>query len=188
MKLLLHSCCGPCSTYPLKVLKEDNIDITSFWYNTNIHPYTEYKSRFESYEKLMEIEKIPTIVIHDYDIKRFTRAVFEKEDVRCGYCYESRMEVAAKTAKENGFDAFTTTLLVSPYQKHELLKEVCEKAAQKYGVEFYYRDFREGFREGQSIARDMGLYMQKYCGCIYSEEDRYIKQIIKKSQSLDKIL
>ena len=184
MKLLLHSCCGPCSTYPLKVLKEDNIDIVSFWYNTNIHPYTEYKARFLSFEKLMEIENIPTIVVHDYDIKRFTRAVFEMEDKRCRYCYESRMEVVTKTAKEKGFEAFTTTLLVSPYQKHEMLKEVCYEMAQKYGIEFYYRDFREGFREGQAMARDLELYMQKYCGCIYSEEDRYIKQINKDKEKI----
>ena len=128
---------------------------------------------------IRQINNIPTIVEHDYDIIRFTRAVYGKEDKRCRYCYESRMEVAIRTAKEKGFDAFTTTLLVSPYQKHELLKEVCEDMASKYGVEFYYRDFREGFREGQSIARELGLYMQKYCGCIYSEADRYSKQIEK---------
>jgi len=179
VKLLLHSCCGPCSTYPIKVLKEENIDITSFWFNTNIHPYTEYKARFDSYKKLMEIYKIPTIIKHEYDIINFTRSVFEKENIRCRHCYESRMEIVAKTAKENGFDFFTTTLLVSPYQKHEMLIEVCENMAKKYGVNFYYKDFREGFREGQQMARDLELYMQKYCGCIYSEEDRYRKQIEK---------
>ena len=110
---------------------------------------------------------------------KFTRAVFEKENIRCRYCYESRMDIVAKTAKENGFDTFTTTLLVSPYQKHEMLVEVCENMAKKYGVKFYYKDFREGFREGQEIARELELYMQKYCGCIYSEEDRYRKQIDK---------
>lgn len=179
MKLLLHSCCGPCSTYPIKVLKEENIDITSFWFNSNIHPYTEYKARFDSYKKLMDIYDIPTIVKHEYDIIKFTQSVFEKEKARCRYCYESRIEVVAKTAKENGFDAFTTTLLVSPYQNHELLIEVCEEMAKKYGIRFYYKDFREGFREGQEIARALELYMQKYCGCIYSEEDRYRKQIAK---------
>ena len=177
MKLLLHSCCGPCSTYPLKVLKAQNIDITSFWFNTNIHPYTEYKSRYESYKKLMEIENIPTIEIDEYDIVRFTRAVYGRELERCRYCYESRMEVVAKTAKEKGFDAFTTTLLVSPYQKHDMLKEVCIEMSKKYDINFLYLDFRPGFREGQQIARDMGLYKQKYCGCIYSPPDRYSKQI-----------
>ena len=137
----------------------------------------EYKARFDSYKKLMEIYNIPTIVVHDYDIKKFTKAVLESDDVRCRYCYESRMEVVANTAKERGFDAFTTTLLVSPYQNHELLIEVCESMAKKYNIEFYYKDFREGFREGQAMARELELYMQKYCGCIYSEEDRYRKQI-----------
>ncbi len=176
MKLLLHSCCGPCSTYPFKVLKEEGVDITSLWFNPNIHPYTEYRSRYESLVKLTELENIPLISIKDYDIVKFTRSVYGIEDKRCRYCYESRMEIVAKTAKENGFDAFCTTLLVSPYQKHELLKEVCEEMAKKYEIDFYYRDFREGFREGQAIARDIGLYMQKYCGCIYSEEDRYLKK------------
>lgn len=175
MNLLLHSCCGPCSTYPLKVLKEENVTITSFWYNTNIHPYTEYRNRYESYKLLMEKENIPTVEMDNYNIVEFTRNVYGKELERCAYCYESRMDMIARTAKEKGFDAFSTTLLVSPYQKHELLKEVCEKIARKYDINFYYRDFREGFREGQKIARDMGLYMQKYCGCIYSEAERYKK-------------
>lgn len=179
MKLLLHSCCGPCSTYPIKVLKEENMDITSFWFNTNIHPYTEYKNRFLSYKLLMEKENIPTIVVHDYDIIKFTQAVYKNEHDRCGYCYYSRMDEVAKVAKEKGFDAFTTTLLVSPYQNHELLISVCEEVGKKYDISFYYKDFRVGFREGQQMARDMELYMQKYCGCIYSEEDRYIKQIEK---------
>jgi predicted adenine nucleotide alpha hydrolase (AANH) superfamily ATPase len=158
------------------VLKEEGVDITSLWFNPNIHPYTEYRSRYESLVKLTELENIPLISIKDYDIVKFTRSVYGIEDKRCRYCYESRMEIVAKTAKENGFDAFCTTLLVSPYQKHELLKEVCEEMAKKYEIDFYYRDFREGFREGQAIARDIGLYMQKYCGCIYSEEDRYLKK------------
>lgn len=173
MKILLHSCCGPCSTYPIKILKEENFDITSMWFNTNIHPYTEYKNRYESYKLLMESEHIPTIEIDEYDIVKFTRAAYMKEFERCAYCYESRMEVVAKTAKEKGFDAFSTTLLVSPYQKHDMLKKICEKMSEKHGVKFYYRDFRVGFREGQSIAREMGLYMQKYCGCVYSEAERY---------------
>ncbi len=79
--------------------------------------------------------------------------------------------------KKIGYDSFSTTLLVSPYQNHKALKELGEKLAEKYGIEFVYRDFRLGFREGQSKARELGLYMQKYCGCVFSEEDRYAKQI-----------
>jgi len=83
-----------------------------------------------------------------------------------------------------GYDAFTTTLLVSPYQNHELLIEVAEEMARKYNIEFLYRDFRPGFREGQAEARELGLYMQKYCGCVFSEEDRYSKQILKDKESV----
>ena len=95
------------------------------------------------------------------------------------YCYQKRLGETVRYAAENGYDAFTTTLLVSPYQKHDELKKVCEDLAQKSGIKFIYRDFREGFREGQKKARELGLYMQKYCGCIFSEEDRYAKQIAR---------
>ena len=105
------------------------------------------------------------------------------KDPRCGYCYDVRFELLAKVAKEEGFDAFSTTLLVSPYQNHELIIKVAEEKAKKYGVDFYYRDFRVGFREGQQIARDLGMYMQKYCGCIFSEEERYAKKIAKDKES-----
>ena len=87
------------------------------------------------------------------------------------------MEQVAKYAKDNGYDAFSTTLLVSIYQNHEAIIEIANEMAEKYGVKFLYRDFRVGFREGQAKARELGLYMQKYCGCVFSEEDRYSKQI-----------
>ena len=87
-------------------------------------------------------------------------------------------------AKENEYDAFSTTLLVSPYQNHEALKELGEKLAEEYGIEFVYRDFRIGFREGQTKARELELYMQKYCGCVFSEEERYDKQIKRDKQVL----
>ena len=92
-------------------------------------------------------------------------------------CYTIRLGTAAKYASEHGYEAFTSSLLISPYQNHELLKAVGETMARKYGVEFLYRDFRPGFRAGQAKAREMGLYLQKYCGCIFSEEDRYEKKI-----------
>lgn len=95
-------------------------------------------------------------------------------ETRCqDYCYPVRLEQTAKYAKENGFDTISTTLLVSPYQKHDVIHSLGEKIAKEYGLEFLYRDFRVGFREGQAKARSLGLYMQKYCGCIFSEESRY---------------
>jgi len=184
-KVLLHTCCAPCSTYVIKRLKEEGYeDITSYWYNINIHPYTEYKARLEALVEYTKLLNIPLIIEADYGIRQFTRAVIEDIDKRCGFCYRSRLEKTVKYAKEHGYDSFTTTLLVSPYQKHEVIKQIAEELAKEYEIEFIYIDFREGFREGQQIARDAGLYMQKYCGCIYSEEDRYRKQIEKEKEKL----
>lgn len=178
MKLLLHTCCAPCSVYCIDSLRQEEIEPTIYWYNPNIHPYMEYKSRrdcLKEYTKSIEVE---AIFEEDYGLDKFCKNVVEDLQNRCSfYCYPVRLEQTAKYAKENGYDAFSTTLLVSPYQNHEKLIEVGNKMAEKYGVEFLYRDFRVGFREGQAKARELGLYMQKYCGCIFSEEDRYSKQI-----------
>ncbi len=179
MKLLLHTCCAPCSVYCVKTLKEENIDITSYWYNPNIHPYKEYESRLECLKKYDEEIGIPLIIDDYYGLREFCKNTVDKLDNRCGYCYLCRLEKTALYAKENGFDAFSTTLLISPYQDHELLKRTGEMLEQKYKVKFLYRDFRLGFREGQNEAREHGLYMQKYCGCIFSEEERYEKLIQK---------
>ena len=102
-------------------------------------------------------------------------------DARCGYCYRVRMEETAKYAAENGYDSFTTTLLISPYQNHEMICAVAKAMGEKYGVEFLYRDFRPLFQAGQEYAREHGFYMQKYCGCIFSEEDRYMAAKRKKA-------
>ena len=124
----------------------------------------------------LKYTEISTIFEEDYGLKEFCKNVSDDLTNRCvKYCYRVRMEQTAKFAKENGFDAFTTTLLISPYQRHDELKEICEEVAQKYGVKFLYRDFRIGFREGQAKARELGMYMQKYCGCVFSEEDRYFR-------------
>jgi predicted adenine nucleotide alpha hydrolase (AANH) superfamily ATPase len=160
-------CCGPCSTYPVQELLKENFEILGFFYNPNIHPIEEHVKRKENVEKFSSVTNIP--VIYDSDFRQQ-----EWEDMksigeaRCNRCYSLRLEKVAAYAAENGFEAFTTTLLVSPYQKHELIKELAEKYAEKYGVEFVYRDFRPGFRLGQQMAKDMGLYRQKYCGCILS--------------------
>ena len=179
MKLLLHTCCAPCSVYCLEELKKDNIDITSFWYNPNIHPYKEYEARLETLKKYDDEIGISLIIDDYYGLREFCKHVVDKLDNRCGYCYLCRLEKTAKYAKENGFDAFSTTLLISPYQNHELLKKTGEMLSKKYDIEFLYKDFRPGFRYGQNKARELGLYMQKYCGCIFSEEERYEKLINK---------
>ena len=104
----------------------------------------------------------------------FCKNVVDDLENRCvKYCYRVRLEQTARYAKEHGYDTFSTTLLISPYQNHNALKKIGEEMAEKYGLNFLYRDFRPGFREGQAEARELGLYMQKYCGCVFSEEIRY---------------
>lgn len=167
MKLLLHICCGPCSTYPSRVLTEEGIEFEGLYFNPNIHPVEEFYRRKENVIKFAEIKNIKVDFIDD--IRQDVWEQYENDDVsRCRMCYAVRLEKAAEHAKSRGFDAFTTTLLVSPYQNHELIKEMGNNFAQKHGIAFYYRDFREGFRKGQQEAREIGLYRQKYCGCIVS--------------------
>ena len=178
MKLLLHACCAPCSVYCIKSLRNENIEPTVYWYNPNIHPYMEYKARRDTLKEYTKIIGVTAIFEEDYGLREFCKNVINDLGNRCvKYCYRVRLEQTAKYAKENGYDTFSTTLLISPYQNHEALKQIGEELGQKYGLKFLYRDFRIGFREGQNEARELGLYMQKYCGCVFSEEDRYSKQI-----------
>lgn len=176
MKLLLHMCCAPCSVYPASVLQDEKIDFEGIFFNPNIHPYEEFIKRKENVERFSELKGIRVTIMDEFrqDVWENFSGTNEK---RCNMCYTVRLDKAAQFAAENGFDAFTTSLLVSPYQKHELLKELGEKYATKYGVEFYYRDFRPGFRQGQKLAKEMNLYRQKFCGCIISyKESPYTKK------------
>ena len=185
MKLLLHTCCAPCSVYCIDELRSENIEPTIYWYNPNIHPYQEYKARRDCLKEYTKSIDIEAVFEEDYGLREFCKNVVDDLDNRCkNYCYKVRLEQTVKYAKENGYNAFSTTLLVSPYQNHEALKELGKELAEKYNVQFVYRDFRTGFREGQAKARELGLYMQKYCGCIFSEEDRYEKQIKKDKKEL----
>ena len=176
MKLLLHTCCAPCSIMCIETLRREGIDPVLFWYNPNIHPFKEYKMRKNTLVEYAATIKAKLIINNEYGLRRFIEAIFPDFDNRCGYCYRVRLEETAKFAVENDFDAFTSTLFVSPYQNHELLKLAAEAAAEKYGVKFLYRDFRPFFKEGQEKARELQLYMQKYCGCVFSEEERYQKK------------
>lgn len=180
MKLLMHTCCAPCSVYCIDSLRNEGIEPTVYWYNPNIHPYMEYKARRDCLKEYTKSINVEAIFEEDYGLDEFCKNVVCDLQNRCqNYCYRVRLEQTAQYAKEHGFDTISTTLLVSPYQKHDILKMQGEQIAKKYGLDFLYRDFRVGFREGQSKARELGLYMQKYCGCIFSEEDRYKKKIEK---------
>ncbi len=183
MKLLMHTCCAPCSVYCIDSLRKEGIEPTLYWYNPNIHPYIEYKTRKETLEKYSEMINIKTIYEEEYGLQEFCKKVCGNLEKRCEqYCYPVRLNKTAQYAKEHGYTAITTTLLVSPYQKHDIIKRQAEKIAQNYGLEFVYRDFRIGFKEGQAKARELGLYMQKYCGCVFSEESRYLSSNHQKPQ------
>ena len=151
MKLLMHICCAPCANMPIDALRADGIDLTGYWYNPNIHPFTEYRARRNCLQEYAKTIELPLLVRDDYGLR------------------------PARAAKEGGFDAFTSSLFISPYQKHELMRDVAYLAAEENGVTFYYQDFRPMFRDGQARARELGFYMQKYCGCIFSEQERYQK-------------
>ena len=139
----------------------------------------EHKRRLEAMQQLSDLSDLPLIVSDGYQIIEFLQSIMGHEANRCPICYRMRLTKAAKAAKENDFDAFTTTLLISPYQDHEQIVEIAHDIAQKEGVNFYYEDFRPGFREGHRISKEMGLYHQPYCGCVYSEWERYAKFKIK---------
>ena len=174
MKLLMHTCCAPCSVYCIDSLRKEKIEPTLYWYNPNIHPYMEYKSRRDCLKDYAKSIDVNAIFEEDYGLDEFCKEAIKDLKNRCiNYCYPVRLEQTCKYAKENGFDAVTTTLLYSIYQNHEFIKKFMEDACNRYDLQFVYRDFREGFWEGHQKAHDLGLYMQKYCGCVFSEESRY---------------
>jgi tRNA A37 threonylcarbamoyladenosine dehydratase/predicted adenine nucleotide alpha hydrolase (AANH) superfamily ATPase len=182
MKLLLHCCCAPCSASCLPAIRAEGIEPDLFWYNPNIHPSGEYSSRRDCLVNFADSENLKLNMIDEYGLKTFFSEV-PQDDGRCLKCYAMRLEKAALTAALDGYNAFSTTLLVSPYQDHDAIRRIGADAAAKHGVEFFYRDFRLNFREGQAKARAAGFYMQKYCGCIFSEEESF-KQKKDKKQAL----
>jgi predicted adenine nucleotide alpha hydrolase (AANH) superfamily ATPase len=173
MKLLFHCCCAPCAAGCVESLAAEGITPRLFWYNPNIHPYTEYQSRRDA---LVTFAGGDLMMIDEYGLRSFLRGGQTDAPERCDFCYRLRLEKTAASAAENGFDTFSTSLLVSPYQRHDAIRSLGEALAAQYGVAFLYRDFRPRFREGQARARALGLYMQRYCGCIFSEEERYLRQ------------
>lgn len=174
--MLLHTCCGPCSTYTFKYWQEKGIEFTAFFYNPNIHPYQEYKRRRDTLAAYVEMLGVPVIIADEYEMDEFLRRVAPDPANRCGQCYRMRLEKTAQMAKELGHQEFSSTLLISPYQDRELLKTVGHELAQSYGLTFRDDDLRSGYRESVTMSKESDLYRQPYCGCIYSEKDRYYKR------------
>jgi predicted adenine nucleotide alpha hydrolase (AANH) superfamily ATPase len=180
MKLLLHVCCAPCSTYTVAKLREQGINVSGYFYNPNIHPYREFKKRLSTLKEFAAKIDFELQTEDDYGLTEYLRKVVFHEKQRCSICYDMRLEKTAEKAAKIGADAFSSTLLYSRYQKHENIIATCNKMAERYGVEFYYDDFRQGWQEGIDKAIEMDLYRQPYCGCIYSEQERYDNRLKKK--------
>jgi len=174
-KLLLHICCAPCACYPIKWLKENGYQVFGLFYNPNIHPCTEFVKRLDAVRKLEEIEGIKVIYMDSYEPENWLRLVAFREEkpVRCRICYSIRFDMTASVAKRGKFNFFTSTLLYSKFQDFELMVDSALSAEKRYGVKFLNVDFRSGWKEGIEISREYDLYRQQYCGCIYSEKERY---------------
>ena len=195
-KLLLHACCAPCSSYCLEYLRQF-FDITVFYYNPNIMRETEYRKRVEEekrliaeYNKQVETQdfsgmnsdtnaRIINIIEGDYVVSDYMNAIKGLEDCpeggdRCTKCFELRLEESAKTAKENGFDFFTTTLTISPLKDAQRLNSIGYRMGEKYGVEWLPSDFKkkEGYKRSIELSHQFGLYRQDFCGCEFSRVER----------------
>lgn len=171
-RLLLHICCGPCATYPVHVLRAEGYAVTGYWYNPNIHPYSEHAKRREALAAFAEKVQLPIIDEGDYDdMLAFFRAVVGRERFRerCLICYQLRLARTATRARAEGYDAFTTTLLISPYQDQAAIRQIGQELAEEAGVAFHFENFRRGWAERGKLTREYGLYAQSYCGCLYSE-------------------
>ena len=174
MNILLHTCCGPCAIFPLQQLRAGGHQITGYFYNHNIHPYQEYARRRDTTVQMAELQGMPLIMHDDYDVEGFLQHVAAEPHRRCSYCYASRLRATAQAAAAGGFDAFTAALLYSRYQKHDEIRALGDTFSKEFGVSFYYQDFRSGWQEGIRLSKELGLYRQQYCGCIYSEKERYL--------------
>jgi predicted adenine nucleotide alpha hydrolase (AANH) superfamily ATPase len=181
MRILLHVCCGPCALYPLHQLRAIGHEVTGFFHNPNIHPYHEFRRRLEAVRQFAQETGCPVEIDEHYGLTEYLRQVVFHEQERCPRCYEMRLARTAETAVAGNFDAFTTTLLYSKYQNHRLLIDRCEQLASRFGIGLYYEDFRLGWQQGIDESIRMGLYRQPYCGCIYSEQERYDKQLRKQT-------
>ena len=176
MKVLLHICCANCAIYPIKSMREEDLEVMGFFYRHNIHPYTECVRRQEALEAYAEQIDLKVIYQEGYDLERFIRNVAFRESERCNYCYHDRLRSTALLAKRGKFDYFSSTLLYSKHQKHELIRSIGESTGKSAGVPFLYHDYREGWKEGIECSKQMGLYRQHYCGCIYSEKERFYRE------------
>lgn len=178
-RILLHICCGPCSITTIKTLQDQGHEVTGLFYNPNIHPLTEYVKRRDGCLEVAEKLSVKVIVKDgEYHPQKWFRAVAFRENNRCFHCYANRMERTAQIAKKGSFDGFTSTLLYSKFQKHDDIAAL-GRDLQSEKTRFVYHDFREGWQQGIETSKQWGIYRQQYCGCLYSENERYHRELEK---------
>lgn len=175
MKLLLHTCCGPCTIYPVRILREQQYEVMGFFYGSNIHPYTECIRRRDTLAQYAGSIDLKLIISEAYDLENFLRNTAFREKERCTFCYHDRLKTTALMAKRGKFDRFSSTLLYSKFQRHDHIRTIGESVAKEVGIPFHYEDFRKGWKEGIAVSKKEKMYRQQYCGCIYSEKERYFR-------------
>ena len=173
MRTLIHICCGPCLGGPLEALRLEGFEVSGCFFNPNIHPLLEFRKRLKAVRVFQETDPLHIVIEDEYGLERFLREVEPLNPERCERCVALRLGHTARLAAKLGAPSFTTTLLVSRHQKHEAVRLAGERAAQEAGVKFLYRDFRPLADRSHEIARQRRLYRQSYCGCVFSEAERY---------------
>ncbi|MFH1652128.1 MAG: epoxyqueuosine reductase QueH [Chloroflexota bacterium] len=175
-KVLVHICCAHCAAYTVRHWREQGYDVTAFWYNPNIHPCAEHVQRLGAAQDLARQIDLPLDVAPGYDMPEYFRRVAGNEADRCRHCFTLRLAATAETARRRDIPAFTSTLLISPHQQHDLIDEVGRKIAAETGTEFLYADLRKRYSDSRHITKPLELYRQQYCGCLYSEWERHAEE------------
>jgi predicted adenine nucleotide alpha hydrolase (AANH) superfamily ATPase len=173
MRVLLHICCGPCAIVPIRELRAEGHEVDGAFVNPNIHPLLEYRRRLEATREVARILDVDLVQVDEYGLLEFLDEIGPRRLARCLACFRMRLGRVAALAREKGYDAFTTSMLVSTHLDHDGIRRVAEEVAFAAGVEFLYRDWRPRVMDGVKESRSMGVYRQQYCGCVYSERERY---------------
>ncbi len=179
-KLLIHSCCAPCSSYTLEYLSK-YFEITVYYYNPNIYPISEFEKRFNEQKRFiaeMNFKNEVDLICGEYLYDDFLKIAKGLEHIpeggeRCFKCYKLRLEKTAKLAQEGGFDYFCTTLSISPLKNSQKINEIGMELEKNYGVKWLPSDFkkREGYKRSIELSKEYNLYRQNFCGCVYSKKE-----------------
>lgn len=171
--VLIHCCCAHCAAYTVDYWRQQGYETSALWYNPNIHPYLEHQRRLEAMKSLAQETGLSLVVSDGYDLIDYFRQVVGHESERCRYCFRLRLSKTADMARQMGLAAFTTSLLISPHQKHDLLLEIGTELAREKSADFLYADLRKRYSDSRRVTKPLDLYRQQYCGCVYSEWERY---------------